>query len=229
MPRKLRVIADGGIYHVLNRRVGRLPLFDDDGDYKAFEKILDQVAPLFPDRILAYCLMPNHWHLLLCPDMAEAMSIFMQRITLTHVRRWHAHRRSNGEGPVYQGRFKSFPIQDDGHLLTVARYVERNPLRANLVKKAQNWPWSSLHRRFRRIPTPWLLGPRQWPVAPPRDWLSWVNRPETAKELDALRKSVNRGAPFGDSAWQRRTAEKLKLQQTLRNPWRPIREPDPLL
>jgi putative transposase len=221
MSRKLRVITAGGIYHVLNRRVGRLPLFDDDGDYIAFEKILGEVSPMFPVRVLAYCLMPNHWHLVLWPERAGAMSDFLQRLTLTHVRRWHAHRQSAGEGPIYQGRFKSFPIQDDGHFLTVARYVERNPLRANFVRQAQNWRWSSLHRRVREISTPWLAEPRRWPVVPPRGWMSWVNRAETPGELEALRKSVNRGAPFGDSAWQRRTAEKLKLHQTLRDPWRP--------
>jgi putative transposase len=221
MPRKLRVIAAGGIYHVLNRRVGRLPLFEDDGDFAAFEKILEEVGPMFPVRIFAYCLMPNHWHLLVGPEKAGAMSSFLQRLTLTHVRRWHAHRRTVGEGPVYQGRFKSFPIQDDGHLLTVARYVERNPLRAGLVRQAQNWRWSSLYCRNQEISTPWLVDQHQWPVAPSTNWTSWVNRAETAKELEALRRSVNRGAPFGDPAWQQWAARKLKLQQTLRDPWRP--------
>ncbi len=221
MPRKLRIIADDGMYHVINRRVAGLPLFDDDGDYQAFEKILDQTAPLFPVRILSYCLMPNHWHLLLTPGKAKAMSAFLQRLSLTHVRRWHAHRNSSGAGPIYQGRFKSFPIQDDDHLLTVARYIERNALRANLVKRAENWPWCSLFRRVRRISTPWLVGLRQWPIPLRRDWVSWVNHPETVKELEALRKSVNRGVPFGDADWQRRTADRLKLQQTLRDPWRP--------
>jgi putative transposase len=149
------------------------------------------------------------------------MSNFLHRLTLTHVRRWHAHRQSSGEGPVYQGRFKSFPIQEDGHLLTVARYVERNALRARLVKAAENWRWCSLFRRFGQIPTPWLLKPDDWPVSMRGDWVSWVNRPQTAKELDALRTSVNRGAPFGDSGWQSKIAQRLKLQQTLRSPWRP--------
>jgi putative transposase len=221
MPRKLRIIAEDGVYHVINRRVARMPLFDDDGDYQAFEKILDETAPLYPVRILSYCLMPNHWHLLLWPSRANAMSNFLQRLSLTHVRRWHAHRQSSGEGPVYQGRFKSFPIQEDWHLLTVARYVERNALRTHLVKAAENWRWCSLFRRFRQIPTPWLLKPDDWPVPMRRDWLSWVNHPQTAKELDALRTSVNRGAPFGDSDWQRKIAQRLKLQQTLRFPWRP--------
>jgi putative transposase len=221
MARKLRILSDGGLYHVINRRVAKLPLFDDDGDYQSFRKVLDEVAPLYPVRLLSYCLMPNHWHLLLSPTRASAMPAFMQRLTLTHLRRWHAHRGSAGEGPVYQGRYKSFPIQDDQHLLTVARYIERNPLRAKLIKRAEDWRWSSLHDRTSGSAPRWLAAANEWPVALRRDWINWVNRAETAAELEALRTSVNRGRPFGEAGWQSRVAVRLKLQQTLRDPWRP--------
>ena len=90
MPRKLRILADGGRYHIINRRVDRQPLFDDDLDYRAFEKVLDEIAPLYPMRIIAYCRMPNHWHLLVWPEKAAALPTFIQRLTLTHMRQWHA-------------------------------------------------------------------------------------------------------------------------------------------
>ena len=139
------------------------------------------------------------------------------------MRRWHAHHGSTGTGPLYQGRFKSFPIQADGHLLRVCRYVERNALRAELVPRAQQWTYGSLARRTQVQPPGWLLPQRHWPVTVPRDWVQTVNRPQSPSELEALRRSVNRGAPFGQEAWQRRTAIQLKLESSLRDPWRPRR------
>jgi putative transposase len=144
MPRRPRFATGGIAYHVLNRRVGRLPLFEKLGDYSAFEKVLSEVCERTNVRIAAYCLMPNHWHLLLWPRADGELSEVMRWITVTHTQRWHAHRRSAGSGPVYQGRFKSFPVQTDEHFLTVARYVERNAMRAGLVERAEHWQWSSL-------------------------------------------------------------------------------------
>ena len=120
------------------------------------------------------------------------LSIYAQWLTVTHVRRWHAHHHTGGTGPVYQGRFKSFPIQEDDHFLTVCRYVERNPLRAHLVARAEAWRWSSLWHRCRHTGVPWLSA---WPLAVPEHWLDYVNGAETESELAALRRSVVRGAP----------------------------------
>ncbi len=139
-------------YHVLNRAVGKGILFEGDGDYLAIERVIDRTFKLMPMRIVAYCLMPNHWHMVLWPKEDGELSEFMRLLTVTHTQRWHAHRRSAGSGPLYQGRFKSFPIQQDEHFLTVCRYVERNARRANLVKLAQRWPWGSLFKREQPSP-----------------------------------------------------------------------------
>ncbi len=189
MPRRPRVATGGMVYHVLNRRVGRLPLFEKPADYAAFEKILEEVYAQTRLRILAYCLMPTHWHLLLWPRQDGELSDVLQWITVTHTQRWHAHRGTAGLGPVYQGRFKSFPVQTDEHLLTVARYVERNPVRARLVRQAENWRWSSLWRRLQADPklSLWLS---DWPVERPRNWVAWVNQAETGAELRKKRKGV---------------------------------------
>jgi putative transposase len=146
MPRRPRLSTGGLAYHVLNRRVGRLPLFEKPADYEAFEKILQEAYERTGIWIAAYGLIPNHWHLLLWPRSDGELSEVMRWGTVTHTQRWHAHRRSSGSGPLYQGRFKSFPVQTDEHFLTVARYVERNALRAKLVKRAGQWRWSSLWR-----------------------------------------------------------------------------------
>ena len=140
----------GGLaYHVLNRAVGRSQLFDDDADYLAMERVIEHTHKRLPIRIISYCLMSNHWHLVLWPIQDDELSEFMQLMTVTHTQRRHAHHHTAGTGPLYQGRFKSFPIQQDGHFLTVCRYVERNALRANLVKSARNWPWCSVAKRTR--------------------------------------------------------------------------------
>jgi putative transposase len=107
-------------------------------------------------RLLSYIVLPNHWHLVVWPQRDGELSSYAQWLTVTHVRRWHAHHHSGGTGPVYQGRFKSFPVETDDHFLTVCRYVERNARRANLVARAENWRWSSLWHRCHATQVPWL-------------------------------------------------------------------------
>jgi putative transposase len=132
MPRRARSIIGGYAYHVLNRANGRLRLFRKEADYLAFEKVLAQACQRVPLRILGYTIMPNHWHFVVWPRRGhdDEVSEFFRWLTVTHSLRWHAHRNTTGMGHVYQGRFKSFPIEQDEHLSTVLRYVERNPLRA---------------------------------------------------------------------------------------------------
>ena len=122
----------GLVYHVLNRGVGRMQLFEDAPDYAAFERVMVETLARVDVRLLTYCLMPNHWHLVLWPKRGrdEDLSQFMRLLTVTHTQRWHAHRRSAGTGPVYQGRFKSFPVQSDEHLVVAGRCIERNSVQA---------------------------------------------------------------------------------------------------
>ena len=180
MPRAARFAPGGIVYHVLNRAVGRSGIFDDEGDYLAFDKVLAEAVQKHRMRLLAHCLMPNHFHLVLWPALDGDLSIFTRWLSTTHVRRWHQHRHTWGRGHVYQGRFKSFPVQTDEHLLGVCRYVERNALRARLVERAEDWPSCSLGQRGRQQEEPKLS---DWPVERPTDWLWWVNEPKTDKEL----------------------------------------------
>jgi putative transposase len=220
MPRRPRLAAGDLAYHVLNRRVGRLPLLETPAEYTAFEKILAEAHAQTGIRIAAYCLMPTHWHLLLWPRRDGELSEVLRWLTVTHTQRWHAYHHTAGTGPVYQGRFKSFPVQTDEHFLTVARYVERNALRAKLVPRAEDWQWSSLWRRTQEDPkrTAWLS---DWPMDQPRDWVVRVNRPQGAAELEAIRTSVQRGRPFGEEGWVRRMVKRFGMEATLRPPGRP--------
>jgi putative transposase len=157
--------------------------------------------------------MPNHFHLVLWPREDGDLSRYMQWLLTAHVRRYH---RINGtEGRVWQGRFKAFPIEQDDHLLTVLRYAERNPLRANMVASADEWPWSSLGPNRIAREDDWL------PVHLPDNWLHWVNEPQTPAELEAIRESIARGRPFGDPDWQKNIVEQLGLQDSLRPRGRP--------
>jgi putative transposase len=218
MARRTRCSDAGYVYHVLNRAVGRARIFDHPADYAAFEQVLRQAWERTGMRLLAYAMLPNHWHLVVWPEHDGLLSTYAQWLTVTHVRRWHAHHHTEGTGPVYQGRFKSFPVQADDHFLALCRYVERNALRANLVPRAEHWRWSSLWQRCQATGVPWF---HAWPLPVPERWLEYVNQAETESELAALRRSVARGAPYGDERWQRQTAKALGLESALRPPGRP--------
>ena len=208
MPRRKRSPTDDHVYHVLNRGVRRLVLFETPSDYLAFERVLMQAVQRAGTRVLAYCAMPNHWHLVVWPTSVNELSCFMQWLTCTHAQRWHAHRGTAGTGAVYQGRYKAIPVKSDHHLLTVCRYVERNPVRAGLTSSAVAWRWSSLWRRCNYCHEGLLS---EWPLPIPADWPERIDQPQTDAELEALRWAVRRSAPFGDTSWRTRMAQRLGL------------------
>lgn len=216
MPRISRGLADGSIYHVLNRGNGRQRVFHKDEDFEAFIDLLGQARTRHPVKILGYCLMPSHFHLLLNAEEGVELSRFMQWLMTSHVRRYHRHYRTSGH--VWQGRFKSFIVQEDAHLLTVARYIEGNPLRAGLANSAKEWRWSS-HREscgaIERSLTCLL------PVPLPGDWTAFVDAALAQQELGRLQQSVDRQAPFGGGEWQEKIGRLLGLESTMRPRGRP--------
>jgi len=204
----------GGIcYHVINRGNRRARIFHNDADYLAFTELIKRANAGIAMRMVGYCLMPNHFHFVLWPREGEDLSRWVQWLLTSHVRRYH--RVHGTEGRVWQGRFKHFPIEQDDHLFTVLRYVERNALRANLVSKAEAWPWSSLGRNQISRDDDWL------PTPLPKDWRDLVNQPQTLAELEGIRKSVERSRPFGNKTWQKDIAVQLDLEYTLRPRGRP--------
>ena len=218
MPRTARAIEAGLIYHVLNRGNARMRLFHKPEDYQAFERVLAEGLERYPIELMTYCVMPNHWHLVVRPKTDEALGRWMGWVGVTHVRRHHEHYHRRGGGHLYQGRFKSFPVSSDEHFLTLCRYVEANPCRAKLLDRAEEWPWGGLWRRRRRLTA---LPMVEWPVRRPTDWITRVNRDLATEALANLRESVQRGRPLGEPDWVRTTAERLGLGFTLRGPGRP--------
>lgn len=218
MPRPQRITAGGYVFHVLNRANGRLRIFRKDRDFLAFEQILADGAEQLKMRICGYCIMGNHWHLLLWPQRDGDLSAFMRWVTLTHTQRYHASHGTVGIGHLYQGRYKSSPIQTDSHYLTVLRYIETNPLRAGLVRNASLWPWSSFALRQGRESAITLS---EGPVDLPSDWPAVLHANFKQADLDHIGTCIQRGSPFGDASWTTLTATKLNLQSTLRPRGRP--------
>ncbi len=205
---------------MLNRAVAQIDLFKSIKDHQAFQATLREANARLPVDVLGYCVMSNHWHLVLKPHKDGDLSSFMQWLTLAHAQRWRVAHNTVGFGPLYQGRFKAFAIEEDQHLLTVLRYVERNPLRANLVKKAEEYRWSSLHARLHGTPEEQAIL-AEWPVAMPKDWIDTVNSPQNAAEEEAMRVSIARSRPFGSPVWREQTAKKLGLLSCFREVGRP--------
>jgi REP-associated tyrosine transposase len=185
------------VFHVLNRSAKRARLFKAADDYRAFEQVLASALERGDVALFAYCVMPNHWHLLLSPTDDRSLSRFMHWLTTTHARRWQIVHGADGQGAVYQGRFKAVPVSSDRHFLWVCRYVERNALRASLVDRAEDWNWSSISGG--EAPRVKLS---EWPVARPADWIGLVNKPQTSAEVEAFRNAIKTSEPFGDTEWK---------------------------
>jgi len=216
MPRPPRLIFADQCYHILNRANRRAEIFHEPVDYLAFIKLIGRAQERVELPILGACLMPNHIHLVVRPKGNGDIARWTRWLFTTHVR--HYHEKYGTTGRLWQGRYKSFLIQDDHYLLTVLRYVERNAARAKLVSRAEDWRWGSLNWRATRITPLTLTTP---PLDLPTYWRDFVNQPQTAAEIEAIRTSVNRQRPFGDPDWVERRAREAGLAQSLVGVGRP--------
>lgn len=212
MPRGLRITPAGFVYHVLNRGTERRTLFFKASDYQNFLELLAEACVRFPVRLLAYCLMPNHWHIVLWPEKDDAIPLYMHRVSSFHAIRVRRETDTIGYGHLYQDRYRSFPVQTDRHYWRVLRYVEANALRAGLVPRAEAWQWSSVCDRDRTGGGIIVPGP----LAMPDRWLDIVNTAIPGNLLERLRVSAHRGRPFGSEAWTVETSQQLGLEHTLR-------------
>lgn len=218
MPRPPRADEAGAIYHALNRGNAREDIFHKAYDYEAFEKVLVQGLERYPVDLFAYQWMPNHWHMVLRPREDGAMARLLHWVTMTHTARYHAHYHTTGAGHLYQGRYKSFPVQDDEHFHVVCRYVERNALVAGLVAKAEDWQWGSLWN--------WCGGKSAvklsaWPTARATGWVDRVNAVLSEADKKKVRHSIERSRPLGTNEWLESIARRLHLDSTLRPRGRP--------
>jgi len=203
----------------MNRGNCRMDIFEKPDDYLAFLKLMEEGRQRTGMRILAFCLMPNHWHMVLWPRQAADLTAFVRWVCTTHVRRWRQHRHNVGEGHLYQGRYKSFPVQRNEHLYRVFRYVEGNARRAGLCEKAQAWPYASLYTGEQEPEHRVVLA--DWPVPRPGNWAARVNETIEEAELNVLRLHLQRNRPLGSDLWVKRAAGRMDLQWTIRDRGRP--------
>jgi putative transposase len=224
MPRPLRPIDEGLIYHVIDRGNNRQNVFHKPGDFEAFLGAIADLKQRKPFDLYGYCLLNNHFHLLLRPR-GVPISRIMQSLLVSHTQRYHKHHRSGGH--VWQGRFKSPVIQNDEHLLTVLRYIEANPLRARIVKRAEGYRWSSYRAHGLGEPDQLIDKLTNYEELSPyaavrqRVWQRMVHQVMKEETLAAIRRSSATGLPFGKEAWVSRLAKKLDLDLTIRPRGRP--------
>jgi len=225
MGRLPRPIDDGLVFHALNRGNNREDVFADDEDRVAFLEALAKAKERYPFRLYGYCLMTNHFHLLIQPDPGQSVSRIMQSITVAHT--WRYHKRRESVGHVWQGRFKSPVIQDDGHLLTVLRYIEANPLRAKMVEDLATYPWSSFPAHGQGTVDPLLdtfpefEGLGRTPAERRRRWARKVVARQPESELKSIRESTKSGRPLGDEEWVATHAARLGIELNPRPKGRP--------
>lgn len=221
MPRTPRVDIRGEIYHVINRTNGRFRMFTSDREYCLFEKIVIEGQELFDMKILAYVFMPNHWHFMLQPKNDGDLSKFMHQITNTHTRKVHAFTETEGNGHLYQGRYKSFLVSNDTYAWTLLRYIERNPVRAGLTEDPFLWRWGSAHVRVHMPASDTHIILSDLPSGLPQEYLSFIREKEKPETLERIRLSVKRECPYGVDSWVSQMIEQHKLEATIRNRGRP--------
>ncbi len=215
-----RVDVGDLVYHAWNRGNAGGQLFVTNKDYQAFESLLVEARVFTDMRILAYCIMPNHWHFVLHPRKDGDLGRFFHWLTLTHTQRWHVVRNSVGMGHIYQGRYKSNMCESDEHFLRLVRYVERNASRAGLVGRAEEWRWSSGWVRYNGTPQQQSIL-SEWPVLEPIEYRNILNEVEPEEDLSTIRNALTRGSPYGSEAWSSSMVAIHRLESTIRPRGRP--------
>ncbi len=202
MPRAVRYSPPDSIHHVINRGNDRRCLFASPDDFAEFLGLMARAKGHCPIRVLAYCAMPNHWHLVLWPKQPQAMAAFLHRLCTAHSIRWRQSTGTVGQGHVYQHRYHAFLIESETYYFRALRYVEANPLRAGLVRSAAEWPWSSLAER--RGAERGILDPGPLPL--PKNWLDQVDACLSPEEIDDFHRRLRKHAPTAPRR-KRRSAE----------------------
>ena len=222
MARLARVVAPGVPHHVTQRGNRRQQVFFGPDDYAAYRDLLAEGCRAAGVAVWAYCLMPNHVHLVLVPSDTEGL-----RAALAEAHRRYAigvNRREGWRGYLWQGRFASFPM-DEAHVLAAARYVELNPVRARLVRRARDWRWSSARAHLSGADDGVVSVRPLLDLAP--DWPGLLRRGLSAADGDAIRAGERTGRPLGETAFVERLEADLGRTLKRRRPGRKPSRPAP--
>ena len=189
MSRDLRFLPPGSVVHCVNRGNDRRLLFERAPDYEDFLRMVAWAKGKCPVRILAYCIMSNHWHFLFWVLKEGDVSRFLHRLTSTHAISWRRRTKTVGDGHVYKDRFHDSKIFTDRYYYNALRYIEQNPLRANLVHASANWRWSSLQERLGNERG---IIQEEGPAPLPFEWPRIVDEHLSADDIEEIRSSLHR-------------------------------------
>jgi len=220
MARLARVVVPGYPHHVTQRGNRRLPTFFSDDDYEAYLALMAEQCAACGVAIWAWCLMPNHVHLIAVPKTAEALARAVGEAHRRYTRRINF--REGWRGYLWQGRFGSFVMQRR-HALAAVRYVERNPVRAGLVRRAWAWPWSSARAHVQGRGDA-LIAPGGPLAAEVTDWRAYLAAEEDEATLERLRRHGRTGRPLGPVSFLRRLERRLDRRLVPGTPGRPRKE-----
>jgi len=190
-PRTRRFAPIDFAHHVINRGNERRRIFFADRDYETFLRLMWYAKERHPVEVFGVCLMPNHFHALMRPRAAGALSAYWQWVLGCYACDLRSTTNTLGYGHVFQRRFWNRGIEDRRHFLAVLRYIEANPVRAGLTNRAEQWRWGSA--ALRHTSRGFLLDPL--PFVLPDDWIEIVNSPQPFADLDAIRNPEPRGRP----------------------------------
>jgi putative transposase len=202
----------------MNRGDHKETIFHKTADFQAFLALMTEAARRVAMRLLAYCIMRNHFHLVLWPYEGVDLSAYMQELMNLHIQRYLRHYPPSSPGHIYQGRYTNSLVQDDSSLLTVLRYVEANALKAGVVTRAEHYRWSSASPHASDPGRPALS---EGPIPKPSDWLDFINAPQSKEQIEKMQRAARRGAPLGDEAWTNRIVKVYGLEHTIRGRGRP--------
>jgi putative transposase len=220
MSRHARISPDGFVQHVINRGDHRETIFHKAGDFAAFLRIIADATLKVPMRILAYCIMRNHFHLLLWPHEGVDLPAYIQVLMNLHIQRYLQHYPPSSNGHIYQGRYRNVLVQDGAAVHRVARYIEANPLAAGVARRAEAYAWSSLSPRALDVDRPILYAGAEG-ISRTSEWIDFVNEPVSYETTARIQQSIRRGMPYGDNEWLQRVVAQHGLEHTLREPGRP--------
>lgn len=222
MPRISRAVAEGLPYHVTQRGNRRGDVFYEDKDRQKYLEWLLKYSREKGLKIWAYCLMTNHIHLVVVPEKADSLEKVLRPLHMRYAQ--YMNRKKSWSGHLWQGRFFSSAL-DERYLRAAVRYVERNPLRAGIVEKAEDYKWSSAAAHCGKREDEILSADiHLLQETPAWAWSKWLQEPDGDEEMDILRRNVQKGLPCGSESFITELEKKLERSLIFRPQGRPRKE-----
>ncbi|MCM8814036.1 MAG: transposase [Candidatus Omnitrophica bacterium] len=216
MPRIARIIAQGFPHHVIQRGNNHQQVFFDDDDRHTYIAFLQKYGRETDCDVMAFCLMPNHVHVLAVPHTDESLSKFMQKLSLTYTQ--HVNRKYNRTGRLWECRFFSSLIERQTYLWRVCRYIERNPVRHALIERPEEYTWSSAGMKYAFVAAAWDSAEEK------QKYCEFMQQPEVPEDVECIRKSIRGCRPVGNEAFIETVSNSIGINLKFRPRGRPRKQ-----